>query len=104
MIRLLVKLAISGGLVWFLLRRVDAAALVQQIASVDRLALLIALALAAATLLCAALRWSAVLAAMGHPIGFRALLPVVLIGQFFSQILPTGIGGDVVRLLLARRL
>ena len=48
-------------------------------------------------------RWKLVLAAMGRGVGFFPALAIVTVGQFFNLVLPSTIGGDVVRVLLARR-
>lgn len=49
----------------------------------------------------ATLRWQTVLSAMGLRHGFRALLGYYLAGQFVSNVLPTTIGGDVLRVARA---
>jgi uncharacterized membrane protein YbhN (UPF0104 family) len=54
------------------------------------------IALAAATAL-VALRWHFILAAGGDSPGPGVLLKIVFVGMFFNQVLPTGVGGDVVR-------
>jgi uncharacterized membrane protein YbhN (UPF0104 family) len=45
-----------------------------------------------------ALRWDAVLVAMGHHLRYRRLLSESLAGQFVSNVLPTAFAGDVVRI------
>jgi hypothetical protein len=44
-----------------------------------------------------ALRWQAVLSVLGQPSGIRRLLSFYLAGQFVANVLPTTIGGDVLR-------
>jgi len=44
-----------------------------------------------------ALRWQQVLRAMDMPTSLRALIPLAFAGQFVSNVLPTTIGGDVLR-------
>jgi uncharacterized membrane protein YbhN (UPF0104 family) len=44
-----------------------------------------------------ALRWKTVLDALGLPSKLRRLLPLYFAGQFVSNVLPTTIGGDVLR-------
>lgn len=53
-------------------------------------------ALLAANLL-AALRWHLIASAAKVSPGPTALLKLVLVGAFFNQVLPTGVGGDAVR-------
>lgn len=103
MLRVLLKLAISAALIWLLIRGLDVGALTHEILAVDRPALILGLALSELTLLVVAFRWSSILRAIGHPMRFRVTLSLTLVGQFFSQVLPTSIGGDVMRMFLARR-
>jgi len=48
-------------------------------------------------------RWHAILGAMGARIRYRAAWTMVLLGFFFSQLLPTSIGGDVARVWKLRQ-
>jgi len=48
-------------------------------------------------------RWHAILVAMGARIRYRAAWTMVLLGFFFSQLLPTSIGGDVARVWKLRQ-
>lgn len=42
-------------------------------------------------------RWQGLLAAVGYPARLGRLTELYFVGMFFNQMLPTGIGGDVVR-------
>src|SRR5947199_1898087 len=42
-------------------------------------------------------RWSAILAALGHPQPSSLLVGSVFLGFLFNQLLPTAVGGDVLR-------
>lgn len=44
-------------------------------------------------------RWSMLIAALGTPIAFGRLFYLYLAGTFFNTFLPTGIGGDVVKII-----
>ncbi len=57
----------------------------------------IAAALTLAGLVLSALRWQRVLEVLGLQAGLRRLLSHYLAGQFVSNVLPTTIGGDVLR-------
>ena len=64
----------------------------------------VALPLLAATLvalltanLVVALRWHLILSTEAPSPGPAVLLKIVLVGLFFNQVLPTGVGGDAVR-------
>ena len=71
-------------------------------ASVDSRALIAAIVLFSASLFVIGLRWSAILEALGHSVSAVTTIPLVFVGQFFSQMLPSGVGGDVARAWLAR--
>src|SRR5215472_14186322 len=95
--RYLVKAAISAVLIWLLVRNRDLGGLASEVLAVNPLPLTVAAVVLFALLLPQALRWSAVLEAMGHPRCLRISLPLTMIGLFFSQTLPTSIGGDGMR-------
>lgn len=59
--------------------------------------LALAMALTLAGLVLSALRWQRVLEVLGLHAGLRRLLSHYLAGQFVSNVLPTTIGGDVLR-------
>jgi uncharacterized membrane protein YbhN (UPF0104 family) len=59
--------------------------------------LVLAAALTLLALVLSALRWQKVLDALGVHTGLRTLLSHYLAGQFVSNVLPTTIGGDVLR-------
>lgn len=42
-------------------------------------------------------RWQALIAGLGHDIPLVRVIELFLVGTLFSQVLPTGLGGDVVR-------
>lgn len=44
-------------------------------------------------------RWSILIKALGTPVAFGRLLYLYLAGTFFNTFLPTGIGGDVVKIV-----
>jgi hypothetical protein len=46
-----------------------------------------------------AYRWWLLIASLGAPVGFGRLLYLYFVGNFFSTFLPTGIGGDVVKVI-----
>src|SRR5688500_11212502 len=61
------------------------------------LGLIAAALLTLAALVLSALRWQKVLDVLGLHAGLRHLLSHYLAGQFVSNVLPTTIGGDVLR-------
>jgi uncharacterized membrane protein YbhN (UPF0104 family) len=50
------------------------------------------------------LRWHIILSAEAPSPGAGALLKIVWVGLFFNQVLPTGVGGDVVRAWRCRKI
>lgn len=97
------KLAVSLGLIAWLATRVDLAPLAARLAGADAGWTLAALGVFAVQLLVAAVRWQRIQQAIGASLGSRDAIELALIGQFFSQTLPSAIGGDAVRAALAAR-
>ncbi len=97
------KLAVSLGLIAWLAARVDLAPLGARLGAADAGWTLAALGAFAAQLLVAAVRWARIQQAIEAPLGVRDAIELALIGQFFSQTLPSAIGGDAVRAALAAR-
>lgn len=98
LILFLVKVAISGGLLWLLFSRVDVARLwaVARTASVSWLGG--ALALYLAMILASAWRWGLLLQAQRLVFRFSRLTGSFLVATFFNNFLPSNIGGDVIRI------
>jgi uncharacterized membrane protein YbhN (UPF0104 family) len=95
---------VTAGLLWALLARVD---LGHAKDLLDNLSLPLLAAGAAALLATSpfsALRWHIVLTAETTSPGPWALLKIVLVGLFFNQVLPSGVGGDAVRAWRCHRL
>ena len=65
---------------------------------------LVTLLLAATNILIITPRWAAILAALGFKIGSTALLGSVFLGFLFNQVLPTAVGGDLLRVWRVREL
>ena len=92
-----VRLLVTAGLLWVLLSRID---LSHTEHFVDHFspALLAGGAIALlATSPFSAVRWHIVLAAETTSPGPWTLLKIVLVGLFFNQVLPSGVGGDAIR-------
>ena len=97
LILFLVKLAISGGLLWLLFARVDFARLwaIARTASLPWLGG--ALAIYLGMILASAWRWGLLLRAQNLTFPFRWLTSSFLVATFFNNFLPSNIGGDVIR-------
>lgn len=95
------KFLISGGLIWYLLSAVDVSAVKARLADAD----LVLLGLAGLTIILqvgvAGARWWAVMRGIGHPLPWLELARLFYIGSFFSQALPSSVGGDPIRIYMA---
>ncbi len=101
---LAVRLALSAGLLWWVLRDAETRAALAAVSSA-RTAAVVALATLwyAGCQVLNAWKWGLILRGMGYPTGLWPLTRAYFVGQFFSRFLPTSVGGDVVRpILLAR--
>jgi hypothetical protein len=97
---LVLRLAISAVMLGVLLWRVprfSADELLPDWNSDTALFLSLAAALTLAGIVLSTLRWGTVLSALGQPAKLRRLLSYNLAGLFVSNVLPTTIGGDVLR-------
>lgn len=99
-----IRLLVTAGLLWALASRVDLAQAGRILARVSPPSLASALLALVVVGLVSAWRWHAVLAAEAPSPGPGALAKIVFVGLFFNQVLPSGIGGDAVRVLRCRRL
>lgn len=100
---LVLKIAVSAGLLYLALRDIDFAALRVRLQQID-LAWIALSALAGFVQIgVAALRWREITLACGTELRTGTALRFQLIGSFFNQTLPSTIGGDGVRLWLLQR-
>jgi uncharacterized protein (TIRG00374 family) len=97
------KLVVSAALLLFVLSRVGLQQTSDKLRSADVALLLLALALFIFGVYLRAFRWRALLSDRGLHVPIITLTQLYFIGQFFNTFLPTGFGGDVVRVVeLAR--
>lgn len=98
------KIAGTAAGLAYVLVRVDLAEVSRVIARISPIAFAAACGICAANLLAGAVRWRSLLAAYGAP--SRPSLPylarVYLVGFFYNNYLPGGVGGDVVRGIVTR--
>jgi glycosyltransferase 2 family protein len=97
----LLKFAVTTLLIWIALRGIDFDLFMKSMLTADRLALAAAAASIVSMTPLLALRWRDIIAAMGFRSSFATAFPIVWIGLFFSQVLPSAVGGDAVRVWLA---
>lgn len=95
-LRITASLAMLAVLVWRA-PDFDLAELVPRWSATTATWLGVALVLTLLGIVLSALRWQQVLHAIGLPARLRSLVPLYFAGQFVSNVLPTTIGGDVLR-------
>jgi uncharacterized protein (TIRG00374 family) len=98
-LRIAFQLAVSGGLIAYLLWKIDLGATADYIASSNPVYVSAAAAIYVMTLLPMAWRWRVLLASKGLHEPLAWLTKLYFIGYAASQVLPTGIGGDAVRMV-----
>ena len=104
MFKVILKIAISALLIWWLVGNLNTARIVENMAAADPWGLLMAVVLLSSLTVAQSLRWSLITRAIGKSLRFADAFRIVLIGLFFNQILPSSIGGDAIRIWRTYRL
>jgi uncharacterized protein (TIRG00374 family) len=97
------KIAISVGILVFLLTRLNRADLLGRLASAQPLWLGLALALYFCAIFLGVLKWYLLVRVQRLAISFWGLATFTFTGLFIGNVLPTNIGGDVVRAAMLAR-
>lgn len=97
------KILVSLGLLAAVAAAGDLGAIGELVLRLQPLAALAAVLLLAGIALVSGLRWWLVGRAIAAPLALRDCISLMFVGIFFSQVLPTSIGGDAVRILYAGR-
>jgi hypothetical protein len=97
---LLLRIAISLGLIAWILMNVDRTQLLESMRTIDPGFLLLAQAAYFVVNGICAWRWQVLLAGRGVAVGYPRLLRYFLNGLFFGNFLPTTVGGDLMRAYL----
>jgi uncharacterized protein (TIRG00374 family) len=100
---LVLKISVSGALIWFVLSNIDLASAADRALDVAPEMLLLAMSLFFVQAVIAGARWRLVLKAIGAPLPFIDSYKIYYIGLFFNQTLPSSVGGDAVRMYIAKR-
>jgi uncharacterized protein (TIRG00374 family) len=95
--QLALKVALSLGLIGWLLLRSDGAEVVRNVQRLSPAAVLGAWACYGACQLLCSYRWQLFLRARGTHVPVRSLFGYYLIGMFLNNFLPSAVGGDVVK-------
>ena len=90
-----VRLAVSAGLLWWLLSELRGG--LDQMRAVSPLALLPAAGVFALSTVLGAWQWVLILRRAGLPVGSGRLHALYWIGLFFNNFLPSNVGGDLVK-------
>ena len=101
---LALKVAVSVALLAYLAANMDLAAAWQRMLAVAPLMLALAIVVMFVQFGICALRWSAVMQAIGAGLPLRDLARIFFIGSFFNQALPSAVGGDAVRIFMVHKL
>ena len=97
------KLAISLGLLYFALARVNLGSLAARLQQIEIVWLLAAFALLGLQAYVIALRWREIVLRCGASLSVARAFRFILIGGFFNQTLPSTVGGDAARIWLLGR-
>ena len=100
---LLLKVAVSALLLYLSLRAVHLESVGARLASAKASWLAAAAALGIAQLVLLAVRWREIADAGTARLTVKAALQFTFIGSFFSQVLPSTVGGDAARIFLLAR-
>jgi len=93
----LLKISLSVGLLALLFRRIGLGEAIAAIREMDLRAFVAAFLLFLVGVLIRAYRWQGLLEAVQLGVSLRRLVVLYFVGSFFNTFLPTGVGGDVVR-------
>ena len=103
MIRFFVKALITLAIVWFLLQGMDLDTVIDHVLGIDAVYLVIATVLGWLLSVVASVRWHYVIQATGHRLTWYRTFQITMVGTFFNQILPSAMGGDLVRIPYAHQ-
>lgn len=98
-----VKAAVSALLLYLSLRRVDLGSVGQRLGALDLRWIAVVLVVLCAQVPFSALRWREIVAICSAQLSKATALRYSFIGLFFSQVLPSTVGGDAARIWLLAR-
>lgn len=100
---LLTKVSVSIVLVAYLFSKVDIPGIVDRIQDVPLANIGLALLLILLQSAVSAVRWFAVVRAIGHFLRFADAMRITFVSLFFNQFLPASVGADLVRMWQSKR-
>ena len=98
-----IKFLIGLSLIFFLFTKIETEILLEKILNINVFWLTITFIVAHINILISSLKWQWLLCALGITAGLFRLIFLYLIGTFFSNFLPSMVGGDIVRVYLLAR-
>jgi glycosyltransferase 2 family protein len=99
----LLRVVVSAALLGYVLLQADLPSFLQRWPGIAQPLLALALLLQLAGVFISSLKWWLLLRAAGLPVEYLWAVRTYLVGQFFSNFLPTSIGGDAVRVYRLNR-
>lgn len=93
----LIKIAVTLAIIIFLFARVDVNVMAQHLARANAVGLVSALALYFLAIALSVFKWDILVRAQNLGAGYGDLLVYYFVGLFFGNLLPSNVGGDVVR-------
>jgi uncharacterized protein (TIRG00374 family) len=100
---LILKLVVAGILLWYVLQKVDLAVLMARFENFQPEWGAAGVAILFCLLLLTGARWHIVSGVVGASISYRLAIRMMMLGQFFNQVLPSSVGGDGMRAWLLSR-
>jgi glycosyltransferase 2 family protein len=104
-LKFLAQFLVSAALLYWVFQSVDAAALLQLLSAISfsEVAFLLAITTVMVGLL-QGLRWQRILLALGQQVGTAWAIHVSLLANFYNQVIPAMIGGELARVWQGRRI
>ena len=97
------RVVVSAALLGYVLFKADLPSFLRRWPGISQPLLALALVLQLAGVFISSLKWWLLLRAAEQPVGYMWTVRTYLVGQFFSNFLPTSIGGDAVRVYRLNR-
>ncbi|MDM8541036.1 lysylphosphatidylglycerol synthase transmembrane domain-containing protein [Desulfococcaceae bacterium HSG9] len=100
---IIIKVALSATFFFILFESIPGAKFRIRLNQIDLFFLTLSLLVIPAVIFTNCLKWKILVEQQGQPVNFFYLLRIYFIGYFFSNLLPSNVGGDVVRALYLGR-
>ncbi|MDQ5981609.1 MAG: glycosyltransferase 2 family protein [Patescibacteria group bacterium] len=103
--KLILRFAISGGLIVFLIWRQDFTEIIEILAKYNPAYIVIGLTISLTSIFVASKRWKTILNVINHDAPHKSLYILCMKGYFYNNFLPTQMGGDLYKsVALGRRI